>query len=140
MSEPKKNSLKRKHWSIKQHESLIVRNNEGNFCLNIEGGAENGSFPVIGEIRQERICYRSGYLKQGELVLEVNHKRVAGMIKRDVIALIKRSADPLSLITVKQSKYLHDKSSTVVVILSLPTQSISIFAFYLCTCNMQRQF
>jgi len=107
MSEPKRNSLKRKHWSIKQHETLIVRNSEGNFCLNIEGGAENGSFPVIGEIRQERICYRSGYLKQGELVLEVNHKRVAGMIKRDVIALIKRSADPLSLMTVKQSEYLR---------------------------------
>ena len=68
--------------------------------------------------------------------MEVNHKRVAGMIKRDVIALIKRSADPLSLITVKQSKYLHDKSSTVVVILSLPTQITSIFAFYLCTCNI----
>ena len=104
MSEQKKNSLKRKHWSIKQHESLIMRNNEGNFCLNIEGGAENGLFPLIGEIRQERICYRSGKLQQGELVVEVNRKRVVGMIKRDVIALIKRSADPLSLITVKQSE------------------------------------
>lgn len=104
MSEAKKNSLKRKHWSIKQHESLIMRNNEGNFCLNIEGGAENGFFPLVGEIRQERISYRSGKFQQGELVLEVNRKRVAGMIKRDVIALIKRSADPLSLITVKQSK------------------------------------
>jgi len=81
-----------------------MRNSEGNFCLNIEGGAESGLFPLIGEIRQERINYRSGKLQQGELVLEVNRKRVAGMIKRDVIALIKRSADPLSLITVKQSE------------------------------------
>lgn len=117
MSEAKKNSLKRKHWSVKQHENLIMRNSEGNFCLNIEGGAENGLFPLIGEIRQERICYRSGKLQPGELVLEVNRKRVAGMIKRDVIALIKRSADPLSLITVKQSEceFVTDNVNSFVI-------------------------
>ena len=99
-------SLKRKHWSIKAHESLITRNAEGNFCLNVEGGAENGLFTYIGEIRQERIRYQRGKLSRGEILLEVNHKRVPGMIKKDVIALIKRSADPVSLTTVKQSKWL----------------------------------
>lgn len=94
----------KKHWSVKSHESLIRRNGEGNFCLNIEGGAENGLMPFIGDIRQERIYYERGKLLPGELLLEVNGKRVVGMIKKDVIALIKRSADPVSLITVKQSK------------------------------------
>lgn len=97
-------SLKRKHWSIKAHESLICRNSEGNFCLNVEGGAEMGVYPYIGEIRQDKIQYQSGKLHRGEILLEVNHKRVPGMIKKDVIALIKRSADPVSLVTVKQSK------------------------------------
>ena len=104
MSKTNRESLKRKHWSIKAHESLISRNPEGNFCLNVEGGAENGLFPYIGVLRQERIQYQSGKLHHGELVLEVNHKRVPGMIKKDVIALIKRSADPVSILTTKQSK------------------------------------
>ena len=104
MSKTNRESLKRKHWSIKAHESLISRNSEGNFCLNVEGGAENGLFPFIGDLRQDRIHYQSGKLHHGEIVLEVNHKRVPGMIKKDVIALIKRSADPVSLVTAKQSK------------------------------------
>jgi C-terminal processing protease CtpA/Prc len=97
----KSNVFQKKHWSVKAHESLIRRNAEGNFCLNIEGGAENGLMPFIGEIRQERVHYQSGKLAPGEILLEINSKRVVGMIKKDVIALIKRSADPVSLVTVK---------------------------------------
>ena len=99
------NSLKRRHWSIRAHESLICRNKDGHFCLNVEGGAERGLLPHVGELRQDRINYRSGKLHPGEVILEVNHKRVPGMIKKDVIALIKRSADPVSLVTVKQSEH-----------------------------------
>ncbi len=60
--------------------------------------------PFIGEIRQDKIHYQSGKLHHTDVILEVNGKRVAGMIKKDVIALIKRSAQPVSLLTVKQSK------------------------------------
>lgn len=105
-SSKKQESLKRKHWSVKNQESLISRNREGHFCLNVEGGAEVGLFPYIGEIRQERIHYSRGKIHPGELILSINNKRVAGMIKKDVIALIKRSADPVSLVTVRQSKCL----------------------------------
>ena len=63
-----------------------------------------GLFPLVGEIRQDRIHYNRGKVHPGELILSVNNKRVPGMIKRDVIALIKRSADPVSLVTVRQSK------------------------------------
>ena len=97
-------SFQRKHWSVKKHDSTICRNSDGHFCLNVEGGAELGLFPFVGEIRQDRIHYQSGKLHHGELILEVNDKRVPGMIKKDVIALIKRSADPVSLVTVKQSE------------------------------------
>lgn len=72
----------------------------------MEGGAELGLFPYVGDLRQDRINYRVGKLHPGEVILEVNHKRVPGMIKKDVIALIKRSADPVSLVTVKQSESL----------------------------------
>lgn len=106
MSKPgkKQESLKRKHWSVKNQESLISRNREGHFCLNVEGGAEVGLFPFIGEIRQDRIHYSRGKIHPGELILSINNKRVPGMIKKDVIALIKRSANPVSLVTVRQSE------------------------------------
>jgi C-terminal processing protease CtpA/Prc len=94
-------TLRRKHWSVKCHESLVFRNEGGNFCLNIEGGAEEGLFPLIGDIKQDRIKYHSGKVLPGEVILEVNKKRVPGMIRKDVIALIRRSSEPLALITVK---------------------------------------
>lgn len=106
----KKQEQKRKqHWSIKNQESLISRNKDGHFCLNVEGGAEVGLFPFIGDLRQDRIHYSRGKLHPGDLILSVNNKRVPGMIKKDVIALIKRSADPVSLVTVRQSKLVGVK-------------------------------
>ena len=98
-------TLRRKHWSVKCHESLVFRNEGGNFCLNIEG-AEEGLFPLIGDIKQDRIKYHSGKVLPGEVILEVNKKRVPGMIRKDVIALIRRSSEPLALITVKLSEFL----------------------------------
>ena len=100
----KSSPIQKKHWSVRAHESLIRRNSEGHFCLNVEGGAEMGLMAFIGDIRQERVHYQTGRLSAGELLLEVNNKRVPGMIKKDVIALIKRSADPVSLVTMKQSE------------------------------------
>ena len=102
--EKEKETLRRRHWSIKCHEALVFRNHEGNFCLNIEGGAEDGYFPMIGDIKQEKIKYHSGKVYPGELILEINKKRIPGMIRRDVISLIRRSTEPLSLVTVKQSE------------------------------------
>lgn len=110
-SSKKQESLKRKHWSIKNQETLISRNRDGHFCLNVEGGAEMGLFPFIGDIRQDRIHYQRGKVHPGELILSVNSKKVPGMIKKDVIALIKRSADPVSLVTVRQSELVFLEQS-----------------------------
>ena len=96
-------TLQKKHWSLKCHESLVFRNAEGLFWLVIEGGAEEGLFPLIGDIEQKKIKYHSGKVFQGELILEVNKMRVPGMIKKDVAALIRRSSEPLAIVTVKQS-------------------------------------
>eukprot|EP00731_Ephydatia_muelleri_P003274 Em0001g3274a len=69
MSKAKRSdSLQKKHWSIKAHESLISRNAEGHFCLNVEGGAEAGLMPFVGEIRQDRINYQSGKVYAGEII------------------------------------------------------------------------
>ena len=96
--------MSRRLWSVGAHRSLIRRNKDGNFCLNIDGGAENGEMPYIGLLRQDRINYEKGKIETGEILLEVNGKRVSGMTRNGVIALIKRSPSPVSLLTVKQGE------------------------------------
>ncbi len=129
----KAESMKRKHWSMRYQEALISRNREGHFCLNVEGGAEWGLFPLIGDIRQDRIHYNKGKVHSGDLILAVNNKRVPGMIKKDVISLIKKSADPVSLVTVRQSELNHQQfSPTYYLLMSclLTNSYLSIVNFF----------
>ena len=51
-----------------------------------------------------QIYYEEGKVLRGELLLEVNNKRVSGMTARDVTALMRRATDPITLTTVKQSE------------------------------------
>jgi hypothetical protein len=78
--------MSRRLWSVGAHRSLIRRNKDGNFRLNIDGGAENGEMPYIGLLRQDRINYEKGKIETGEILLEDNGKRVPGMTRNDVIA------------------------------------------------------
>ena len=85
-------------------QSLIRRNKDRDFCLNFDGGAENREIPYIGLLRQDRINYEKGKIETGEILLKVNGKRVPGMTRNDVIALIECSASPVSLVTVEQGE------------------------------------
>ncbi|XP_029317463.1 membrane-associated guanylate kinase, WW and PDZ domain-containing protein 2a isoform X2 [Cottoperca gobio] len=97
-------SLKKRknHWTNKVHESVLCRNEEGELGLELKGGAENGQFPVIGELLPGRAVCHSGKLFQDELLLEVNDTPVAGLTTRDVHAVVKHSKDPVRLKCVKQ--------------------------------------
>ncbi|XP_056223097.1 membrane-associated guanylate kinase, WW and PDZ domain-containing protein 2a isoform X9 [Seriola aureovittata] len=97
-------SLKKRknHWTNKVHESVLCRNEEGELGLELQGGAENGQFPVIGELLPGRAVCHSGKLFQDELLLEVNDTPVAGLTTRDVHAVVKHSKDPVRLKCVKQ--------------------------------------
>uniref|UniRef100_A0A8C3GBT5 Membrane-associated guanylate kinase, WW and PDZ domain-containing protein 2 n=1 Tax=Cyclopterus lumpus TaxID=8103 RepID=A0A8C3GBT5_CYCLU len=97
-------SLKKKknHWTNKVHESVLCRNEEGELGLELKGGAENGQFPVIGELLPARAPCHSGKLCQDELLLEVNDTPVAGLTTRDVHAVVKHSKDPVRIKCVKQ--------------------------------------
>lgn len=107
---PRKSSLKKKkHWSSRLHESVISRNQEGLFNVVIDGGADWGQFPCIGEIKQDKVNYRSGKVHSDEILMEVNGKAVAGLTQQDVCTLIKQSGDPLSLKTVKAGKFLRQQ-------------------------------
>lgn len=100
-------SLKKKsHWTSKVHESVIGRNPEGQLGFELKGGAENGQFPYLGEVKPGKVAYESGSkLVSEELLLEVNETPVAGLTIRDVLAVIKHCKDPLRLKCVKQGEH-----------------------------------
>ncbi|CAB1420946.1 unnamed protein product [Pleuronectes platessa] len=81
-------SLKRKknHWTGKVHESVLCRDEQGRLGLELQGGAEHGLFPVVGELPAGGAACHSGRLLQDELLLEVNDTPVAGLTTRDVHA------------------------------------------------------
>ncbi|XP_069048551.1 membrane-associated guanylate kinase, WW and PDZ domain-containing protein 2a isoform X18 [Lepisosteus oculatus] len=96
-------SLKKKsHWTNKVHEIVICRNKEGELGFELKGGAENGQFSYVGEIKQGKVVCQSGKLSQDELLLEVNDTPVAGLTIRDVLAVVKHCKDPIRLKCVKQ--------------------------------------
>ncbi|XP_039524174.1 membrane-associated guanylate kinase, WW and PDZ domain-containing protein 2a isoform X1 [Pimephales promelas] len=91
-------SLKKKsHWTNRVHEILLSRGPSGDLGFKLQGGAENGQFPVIGEVKPDR-----GKLHQDDLLLEVNDTPVAGLTIRDVWAVVKHCKDPVRLKCVKQ--------------------------------------
>uniref|UniRef100_A0A3Q1GBM8 PDZ domain-containing protein n=1 Tax=Acanthochromis polyacanthus TaxID=80966 RepID=A0A3Q1GBM8_9TELE len=102
-------SLKKRknHWTNKVHESVLCRDEEGELGLELKGGAENGHFPVIGELLPGRAACHSGKLFPEELLLEVNDTPVAGLTTRDVHAVVKHSKDPVRLKCVKQGELLQ---------------------------------
>lgn len=99
-----RNSLPRKgkHWSYNVLECVIQRGpRNGNFNLHIVGGAENGEFICIGDVKQEKLRYRRGKILPGDVVLEINGTAVAGYTQFDVLPLIKSSREAVTLRTVK---------------------------------------
>ncbi|XP_077791880.1 membrane-associated guanylate kinase, WW and PDZ domain-containing protein 2 isoform X17 [Podarcis muralis] len=95
---------KKSHWTSRVHECVIVRSEEGELGFELKGGAENGQFPYLGEVKPGQVVYESGggKLVPEELLLEVNETPVAGLTIRDVLAVIKHCKDPIRLKCVKQ--------------------------------------
>ncbi|XP_072097176.1 membrane-associated guanylate kinase, WW and PDZ domain-containing protein 2a isoform X10 [Mobula birostris] len=93
---------KKSHWTNKVHETVICRNKDGELNVEIKGGAENGLFSYLGEMKQNKIIYQVGKLHSDDLLLEVNDTAVSGLTIRDVLAVIKHCKDPIRLKCVKQ--------------------------------------
>ncbi|XP_074553767.1 membrane-associated guanylate kinase, WW and PDZ domain-containing protein 2a isoform X3 [Halichoeres trimaculatus] len=93
---------RRTHWTNRVHESVLCRNQDGDLGLELKGGAENGLFPVIGQLLPGTELLSTGKLFQDELLLEVNETPVPGLTTRDVQAVVRHSKDPVRLKCVKQ--------------------------------------
>ncbi|XP_072026608.1 membrane-associated guanylate kinase, WW and PDZ domain-containing protein 2-like isoform X3 [Amphiura filiformis] len=89
----KKGSKPPKHWTQRAHECVITRDDNGSINIAVKGGAENGAFPFLSDIRQDRIQLRSGKLHVDEILLEVNGHKLAGYTLWDIEALFKHLGD-----------------------------------------------
>ncbi|XP_049616750.1 membrane-associated guanylate kinase, WW and PDZ domain-containing protein 2a isoform X1 [Syngnathus scovelli] len=97
------------HWSNRVHESVLVRDAEGQLAaLELRGGAEHGHFPLVGELLPVGAACLGGRLHPGELLLlEVNDTPVAGLTSRDVMAVLRHSKEPVRLKCVKQGGVIN---------------------------------
>uniref|UniRef100_A0AAV2LX23 PDZ domain-containing protein n=1 Tax=Knipowitschia caucasica TaxID=637954 RepID=A0AAV2LX23_KNICA len=90
------------HWIHKVHECAVVRDASGELNVELRGGAENGEFAYVGEVKEDAELYQDGKLCEGELLLEVEGLSVAGLPLYDIYTVMKCCHDPIRLTTVRQ--------------------------------------
>lgn len=95
---------KKNHWITKVNEVSVIRDACGELNVELRGGAENGEFPYVGQVREDAVLYQYGKLCGGELLLEVEGLSVAGLPLYDIDTVIKCCKDPIRLKTVRQGK------------------------------------
>lgn len=105
---------KKNNWITKVNNCLVLRDASGELNVDLRGGAENGEFPYIGQVREDTVVYQDGKLCEGELLLEVEGLPVSGLPLYDILTVIKCCKGPVRLKTVRQGK----RNMTVCVCLS----------------------
>uniref|UniRef100_A0A3P9APE5 Membrane-associated guanylate kinase, WW and PDZ domain-containing protein 1 n=1 Tax=Esox lucius TaxID=8010 RepID=A0A3P9APE5_ESOLU len=98
---------KKNHWITKVTECTVIRDHRGELNLELRGGAENGEFPHIGEVREDVLVSEDGQLTEGELLLEVEGLSVSGLPLYDILTVMKCCNGPVRLKTVRQGNKLN---------------------------------
>lgn len=110
---------KKNHWITKVSECAVIRDASGELNLELRGGAENGEFPYIGQVKEDAVVHQDGKLCQGDLLLEVEGLPVSGLPLYDILSLVKCYNGPVRLKTVRQGKknmnYTNRKKSPACV-------------------------
>lgn len=94
---------KKNHWITKVNECTLVPVACGELNVELRGGAENGEFPYVGQVRED-LLFQDGKLCEGELLLEVDGLAVPGLPLYDIFALVKCCDGPIRMRTVRQGK------------------------------------
>ena len=105
---PTKAKKEPKHWTQRVHESIISTGPEGILQLIIKGGADQGQFCWLGDLKQEKISYHSGKLHQDEIILEIQGQKMSGYTLRDCLTLLRQVSQngaPVMIKTVKAGKF-----------------------------------
>ncbi|KAG7478042.1 hypothetical protein MATL_G00076190 [Megalops atlanticus] len=95
---------KKNHWTTRVNECTICKDARGELNVELLGGAEDGEFPYIGQVKEDTVVYKNGRLTQGELILEVEGLSVSGLPLYDVLTVMKNCKGPIRLKTVRQGK------------------------------------
>uniref|UniRef100_A0A4W5MVZ9 Membrane associated guanylate kinase, WW and PDZ domain containing 1 n=1 Tax=Hucho hucho TaxID=62062 RepID=A0A4W5MVZ9_9TELE len=95
---------KKNHWITKVTECAVIRDARGVLNVELRGGAENGEFPYIGEVREDVLVYKNGQMSEGELLLDVEGLSVSGLPLYDIWTRMKSCKGPLRLKTVRQGR------------------------------------
>uniref|UniRef100_A0A3P9PQ33 Membrane-associated guanylate kinase, WW and PDZ domain-containing protein 1 n=1 Tax=Poecilia reticulata TaxID=8081 RepID=A0A3P9PQ33_POERE len=98
---------KKNHWITKVNECAVIRDENGELNVELHGGAENGEFAYIGQIREDAVVYQGGKLSEGELLLEVEGLSVSGLPLYDIYTVINCCKGPVRLKTVRQGHKLN---------------------------------
>jgi len=96
------------HWSQRIQETVVSAVPEEGLGVTITGGADNGQFCCISDIKHEQLNYHSGKLHTDEIVLEIQGKKVAGNTLRDATVWLKQISQngaPVLIKTVKIGKF-----------------------------------
>lgn len=95
---------KKNHWITKVNDCAVIRDACGQLNVELCGGAENGEFPYIGQVREDAVLYQDGKVCEGELLLEVEGLPVSGLPLYDIFTVINCCKGPVRLKTVRQGK------------------------------------
>uniref|UniRef100_A0A3Q2U174 Membrane-associated guanylate kinase, WW and PDZ domain-containing protein 1 n=1 Tax=Fundulus heteroclitus TaxID=8078 RepID=A0A3Q2U174_FUNHE len=98
---------KKNHWITKVNECAVIRDASGELNVELHGGAENGEFAYIGQIREDAVVSQDGKLSVGELLLEVEGLSVSGLPLYDIYTVINCCKGPVRLKTVRQGHKLN---------------------------------
>uniref|UniRef100_A0A7N6BVZ7 Membrane-associated guanylate kinase, WW and PDZ domain-containing protein 1 n=1 Tax=Anabas testudineus TaxID=64144 RepID=A0A7N6BVZ7_ANATE len=98
---------KRNHWITSVSECAVIRDASGELSVELRGGAENGEFPYIGQVKEDAVVYQDGKLCEGDLLLEVEGLPVSGLPLYDILSLTKCYNGPVRLKTVRQGHKLN---------------------------------
>ncbi|XP_041835639.1 membrane-associated guanylate kinase, WW and PDZ domain-containing protein 1b isoform X8 [Melanotaenia boesemani] len=98
--------VKKTHWTSKVNECTVCKDARGDLNVSLRGGAENGEFAYIGQIKEDVVVYKSGKLNEGELLLEVENLSISGLPLYDIQTVIKNCKGPVRLKTVRQGTKL----------------------------------
>ncbi|KAM4737821.1 membrane-associated guanylate kinase, WW and PDZ domain-containing protein 1-like isoform 10-T10 [Anableps anableps] len=98
---------KKNHWITKVNECAVIRDASGELNVELHGGAENGEFAYIDQIREDAVVYQVGKLSEGELLLEVEGLSVSGLPLYDIYTVINCCKGPIRLKTVRQGHKLN---------------------------------
>ena len=115
---PTKAKKEPRHWSHRVNEVVVSAGPDGLLNLVVQGGAENGQFCYIGEIKQDKVNYHSGKLHQDEIILEIQGRKVSGYTLRDLLDFLKDVSKNGAIVmfkTIKSGEYRHPKRCTFCV-------------------------